>query len=73
MLEQVLEWREKPRQVLPHENQAVRETKKSVTAREKLTTDVYEAIRQRNALDTLYYHIARRLFLEHVNNCGATP
>lgn len=70
MIEEVLGWKDKPRQVLPHEGQAKRADKKSKSARELLEADVYNHVREDNALDHLFYHIGRRIFLER-HACGA--
>jgi hypothetical protein len=65
LFERVLGWHEKPRQVLPHERQARRAIKKSPSAKEQLPEDVYNNVRERNALDVLFYHVGRRVMLEH--------
>lgn len=70
MIEEVLGWKEKPRQVLPHEVQAKRADKKSKAAKDLLEPDVYNHVRELNAVDHLFYHIGRRIFLER-HACGA--
>lgn len=63
-IEQVLDWRAPPRQVLPHESQAKRAEKKSKRARDLLDAQVFQATREDNVLDHLFYHVGRRIFLE---------
>lgn len=53
-----------PSQVLPHEKQAVRESKKSISAREALEDDVWAETLQSNVFDVLLFHWAKRVYLE---------
>jgi len=69
MIEEIFGWAHAPRQVLPHEVQAVRSEKKSKSARDLLEEGVFEEIRKGNVLDHLFYAVARRVFLER-HACG---
>lgn len=51
-------------QVLPHEKQAVRESKKSISAREALDDDVWAETLRSNVFDVLLFHWAKRVYLE---------
>ncbi|CAM9684107.1 unnamed protein product, partial [Pylaiella littoralis] len=50
--------------VLPHENQAARPNKKSISAREALPSDVWEEFLSANVFDLLLFHWAKRMYLE---------
>lgn len=69
MIEEIFGWAQAPRQVLPHEVQAVRSEKKSKCARDLLEEGVFEKVREGNVLDHLFYAVARRVFLERYT-CG---
>ena len=49
--------------------QAVREKKKSVSASEATPPDDYQFMLQENVLDVLYFHAAKRIYLERLM-CG---
>ena len=59
-------------QVLPHERQAVRESKKSISAREVLSAEVWSETLRTNAFDLLLFHWAKRVYLER-SACRAHP
>lgn len=52
------------RQVLPHERQAVRASKKSISAREALPSEVWSEVVNANVFDVLLFHWAKRMYLE---------
>ncbi|CAM9510586.1 unnamed protein product [Choristocarpus tenellus] len=63
-LKEVFGWEQPPRQVLPHENQALRGSKLSVKAKDAVPKEVWEEVLSANAFDVLLYHWARRMYLE---------
>eukprot|EP00904_Undaria_pinnatifida_P002101 jgi/Undpi1/11892/HiC_scaffold_4.g01591.m1 len=63
-LEEALGWKQARKQVLPHERQAVRADKKSVSAREALPSEVWAETLRTNAFDLLLFHWAKRMYLE---------
>lgn len=69
MIEEIFGWSQAPRQVLPHEVQAVRSDKKSKSARDSVGEELFEEIRKRNVIDHLFYAVTRRIFLERYA-CG---
>lgn len=50
--------------MLPHENQAKREVKKSISAKEALPSGVWSEILSANVFDLLLFHWAKRMYLE---------
>lgn len=52
------------RQVLPHEQQAIRANKRSISAREALPSEVWSEILKANVFDVLLFHWAKRMYLE---------
>lgn len=50
--------------MLPHEKQAVRANKKSISAREALPEEVWSEIVNANVFDVLLFHWAKRMYLE---------
>jgi hypothetical protein len=71
LIERVLGWKTPPKQVLPHEVQAVRATKKSLAAKDILPPDDYAAVLKENVFDLLFFTIAKRIYLERLA-CHAT-
>ncbi|CAM9726146.1 unnamed protein product [Ectocarpus sp. 12 AP-2014] len=63
-LEEALGWTQARKQVLPHENQAKREVKKSISAKEALPSGVWSEILSANVFDLLLFHWAKRMYLE---------
>jgi hypothetical protein len=66
ILERTLHWKSPPKQVLPHEVQAVRADKRLKSAKDILPPHDYEAIIAENALDVLFFHITKRIYMERV-------
>ena len=66
VITRVLDWKVPPRQVLPHEVQAVREKKKSPTAKEILSTEDFQYMVHDNILDILFFQIMKRIYLERL-------
>lgn len=56
-------------QVLPHDHGKRGKDKKSKRARDLVAPAEYIELRNRNAMDYLFYHVGRRIYLEHYN-CG---
>lgn len=50
--------------MLPHEKQAVRASKKSISAREALPSKVWSELMSANVFDVLLFHWAKRMYLE---------
>ncbi|CAN0381198.1 unnamed protein product [Ectocarpus sp. 12 AP-2014] len=63
-LEEALGWTQARKQVLPHENQAKREVKKSISAKKALPSGVWSEILSANVFDLLLFHWAKRMYLE---------
>jgi hypothetical protein len=66
LLQAALGWTSPPKQVLPHEVQAVRAEKKSVAAKDAVPPADYQHLLKENALDVLYFHAAKRIYLERL-------
>ena len=66
IMNMTLHWTVPPKQVLPHEVQAVRETKKSATAKEFIPADDYMFILKENVLDLLFFRAVQRIYLERL-------
>ncbi|KAG5175751.1 hypothetical protein JKP88DRAFT_337460, partial [Tribonema minus] len=65
MIEEVLGWRQPPKLVRPHEKMAHRKKGEAPSlAREGLTLDEWNLLADGNAFDLLFYHYARRIYLE---------
>ena len=60
----LLGWTSPPKKVLPHETQAIRDGKKSITAQEVTPVNDYNFMLEENVLDVLFFHIAKRIYLE---------
>eukprot|EP00903_Cladosiphon_okamuranus_P017092 g15749.t1 len=63
-LKEALGWEAPRKQVLPHERQAVRANKKSISAKEALPSEVWSEILNANVFDVLLFHWAKRMYLE---------
>eukprot|EP00752_Nemacystus_decipiens_P012166 g10785.t1 len=63
-LNEALGWDAARKQVLPHERQAVRVSKKSISAREALPSEVWSEIVNANVFDVLLFQWAKRMYLE---------
>jgi hypothetical protein len=59
-------WENPIKQVLPHEVQAIRKVKKSVSVQEVISVAEYRVVARENVLDLLFYEIARRMYLERI-------
>lgn len=68
-IESTLGWHVPPKHVLPHESQAVRESKVSKASKDLMPPEDYEKIANDNALDFLFFEVAKRIFLER-SVCG---
>jgi hypothetical protein len=66
LLNRVLGWHVPPKQVLPHESQALRDTHRSVGARASLSEADYNRITEENIFDLLFFHIVKRIYLERL-------
>jgi hypothetical protein len=66
LIQNVLGWKTPPRQVLPHEVQAIRSEKKSILAKEAIPKDDYNIMLEENAFDLLFFHICKRIYLERL-------
>lgn len=66
VITRVLDWKVPPRQVLPHEVQAVREQKKSLTAKQILSVEDFQYLVYDNVLDLLFFQIMKRIYLERL-------
>ena len=64
VLQKTLGWTSPPRQVLPHEVQARRQNKKSLTAKEILSPQEYNIMIEENIFDLLFFYIAKRIYVE---------
>lgn len=64
IIDRILGWPVPPKQVLPHEVQAIRDVKKSVSVQDRLTPSEYITIAKENAIDLLFFDIAKRMFIE---------
>ena len=74
IIDETLGWNVPPKQVLPHENQAKRKigdngSKKSLKAKELLSEEDYRYLIKDNIYDVLFFHIAKRIFLERQHKC----
>eukprot|EP01038_Epipyxis_sp_PR26KG_P016542 gene16542-22583_t len=66
LIESVLGWKTPPKQVLPHEVQAVRGNKKSKKAADNIPPQDYDYLRTENSFDLLFFELSKRLFLERI-------
>ena len=64
LLDEVLGWKVPPKQVLPHEVQAMRAVKKNIPASARMAPDVYAAVCRDNVFDLLLFDLVKRIFLE---------
>ena len=67
LIEAVLGWKQAPKQVLPHEVQAVRANKKNIPASARMAPDKYAIACRENALDLLLFSLAKRIYLERLS------
>lgn len=65
-IEAAVGWANPIKQVLPHEVQAMRKVKKSINVQDVISPAEYRVIARENALDFLFYEIARRMYLERI-------
>lgn len=75
-LHETLGWHEARKQVLPHEQQAKRQNKKSIPAREALQPPVWKEALEANVFDLLLFHWGKRMYLERSachEGLGAIP
>ena len=68
-VEELLDWREAPRQVLPHENQSKRSNKTSRKAKDTLPPLTYDHLVKDNIFDILFFAISKRILLERMAKC----
>ncbi len=66
LLQRVLNWKIPPRQVLPHEVQAVRKDKVSRPSIELLSREDYHYLITDNIFDLLFFQITKRIYLERL-------
>lgn len=64
MIQKILKWKTPPRQVLPHEVQAVRKNKKSLPAKDIMSESDYNVLITENIFDLLFFYIAKRIYVE---------
>jgi len=67
LIEKVLGWKAPPKQVLPHEIQAVRSSHKNIPAKELLPPADYKVVAEENVFDLLLFEISKRIFLERLH------
>jgi len=67
MIESVLGWRVPPKQVLPHEVQAVRKEHKNIPASVRMASDKYAVVCRENVFDLLLFSLSKRIFLERLS------
>lgn len=76
IIEKTLGWTVPPKQVLPHEVQALRGKKgedgkkKSLKAKDLLSNEEYMYLIRDNIFDLLLFHIAKRIYLERLHGCS---
>lgn len=66
LIQNELGWKTPPRQVLPHEVQAVRTQKQSIQAKEAIPKDDYNIMLEENVFDLLFFHVCKRIYLERL-------
>jgi hypothetical protein len=66
ILNKSLGWKVPPKQVLPHEQQAIRLNKKSPPASELLPKEDYLFLLKDNILDLLFFRTVQRMYLERL-------
>jgi hypothetical protein len=66
LIHNVLGWKNPPRQVLPHEVQAIRTEKKSIQSKEAISKEDYNIMLEENIFDLLFFHICKRIYLERL-------
>ena len=66
LLENSLGWKTPPKQVLPHEVQALRGDKKSKAAKDMLPSEDYEYLACDNVFDLLLFVVVKRMYLERI-------
>ncbi|CAM9813092.1 unnamed protein product, partial [Ectocarpus fasciculatus] len=67
ILNRTLHWTVPPKQVLPHEVQALRRIKVSSSAEDKMPPDDYLYILRDNIFDLLFFRAVQRIYLERLN------
>lgn len=76
IIRETLAWFIPPKQVLPHESQALRAgktgKKKSLSAKESIPPEDYLYLIKDNIYDLLFFHLAKRIYLERIFKCATT-
>ena len=67
ILNRTLHWTVPPKQVLPHEVQALRKIKRSSSAEDCMSRDDYMYILRDNIFDLLFFRAVQRIYLERLN------
>ena len=71
LIEEILGWKIPPKQILPHESNAIKrnESYKKITIKELIGENDYNFILNENIFDLLLHQIMQRLYLERLHSC----